>query len=92
MEEGRGHVVTVDDFNKYFTEKGADRPCPDCGVTDWKLPSNSNDYSSPSLEVDLLNSQFDNVNASAFTAFCGNCGHMKFYAAPLVKAWRLKRG
>ena len=84
--------VTFNQFNEFFLKKGPDKPCPDCGVTDWRIPTIPPGGNDGPATCALLFDQDGYPETKrffpVFIAFCGNCGHVKQYAADVVLSWR----
>lgn len=76
--------LTFAEFDEYFHNSGAEKACPDCGETDWQIPLQPGGGTNTPILLaayrNISNSQF----VPAYLAYCGNCGHLKSYAADLV--------
>lgn len=85
--------LSFEDIDSFFREKGAEKPCPDCGQTRWRIPAGEATGLAvlrPAFLATLSNP--DGTFLPIYPAFCGNCGHVKAYAAEVVRAWRDRRG
>lgn len=74
--------VSFSEFNQWFMASGADKPCPDCGASDWRVPSRRG--ANRPVMLAALQTPDGGEFFPVYLAYCARCGHVKQYAAQVV--------
>jgi hypothetical protein len=89
--------VTFTELNRFMKEKGHEKPCPECGKLDWRVPAGGSSVDAPAFCGLIHEAEADSETEMipffpSFLTFCGNCGYVKLFAGPVVVDWRNKNG
>ena len=77
-----GSAVTLGEFNAFLAAKAPEKPCSECGETEWGIPGEADAVFKAFMAngVSLEVREFYPIN-------CRHCGFAKLYAAEIVETW-----
>lgn len=74
--------VTIEQFNAFVAANAPEKPCHECGTTDWGIPGET--------DADFKGFMADEVTRNGreyYTITCRHCGFAKLFAADVVERW-----
>jgi predicted nucleic-acid-binding Zn-ribbon protein len=79
-----GTAVTLLQFNAFLSARAPERPCHDCGKTEWGVHG---DADSDIVFKGFLANGISPAGTEFYPVTCRHCGITKFYATQVVERW-----
>ena len=72
--------ITADEFQSHLDRYGIEKPCPDCGATNWDILI---DQDESVMLVTMPDTRLEHY-LGYYVLECHECGHAKHYASRIV--------
>jgi predicted nucleic-acid-binding Zn-ribbon protein len=78
----RGSAVTLGQFNVFLAAKAPEKPCPECGRTEWGIPGEDD-----AVFKGFMANEVSRAGREYYPITCRGCGFAKLFAADVVEHW-----
>lgn len=77
-----GSAVTLGEFNAFLAAKAPEKPCSDCGETEWGIPGEN-----AAVHRAFMANEVSRQGRDYYPITCQNCGLVKLFAADVIERW-----
>jgi predicted nucleic-acid-binding Zn-ribbon protein len=77
-----GSPITLGQFNAFLAARAPEKPCSECGTTDWGIPGEDR-----AVFKGFIANGAARRGREFYPVTCRNCGFAKLYAAEVVEHW-----
>jgi len=77
-------AVTLEQFNAFLAAKAPEKPCTECGITEWGVHG---DADSDTVFKGFIANGISAAGTEFYPVTCRHCGIAKLYTAQVVERW-----